>query len=391
MRKIQILAALVLMGFITGPVWAQSESSPAPFALTYFEFYGTPIEPQAYAQIDTDALGLNVLAEYNPSFYASFGLNYERTTFYDGFNSTASFLGLEARFFGAPNGKAPFAPYIYGGAGMGLNTGTGNELKAGLGSRLQLAYPFFLDFSAGSNWIDSGLQFLTFRGGLSVSFDLPKVEPSPAAKPTKVETPVTSVTPVGTLVDLLASPSPTNTPAYTATVQATDTPTLAVTSVQTATFTPTVVESPVVTPSPVKQHYKLGMAAFNAHHYLTATAEFKKALVTDDPAAVYYFYAESDAMLGVIYQFYSKVPGHNKIAIKYYKKALKVDPMTKTAKKYLKMLQSGKPSPKAPDQEDIQAGTEDGADTTNTVKANSTDAASTPQAVVSPAAKADSN
>lgn len=384
---------LVLAGFIAGPVWAQSESSPAPFALTYFEFYGTPIEPQAYAQIDTDALGLNVLAEYNPSFYASFGLNYERTTFYDGFNSTASFLGLEARFFGAPNGKAPFAPYIYGGAGMGLNAGTGNELKAGLGSRLQLAYPFFLDFSAGSNWVDSGLQFLTFRGGLSVSFDLPKVEPSPTSVPTKVQTPVTSVTPVGTLVDLLASPSPTDTPVYTATTQVTDTPTLATTATNTeiATFTPTVVESPVVTPSPVKQHYKLGMAAFEEHHYLTAATEFKKALATHDPAAQYYFYAESDAMLGVIYQFYSKVEGHNKLAIKYYKRALKIDPMTKTAKKYLKVLQSGQLSVKAPERTDVQESGEDAADSVDADKASNVEAVSTPQGVANPAGNAGSN
>jgi hypothetical protein len=51
-------------------------------------------------------------------------------------------------------------------------------------------------------------------------------------------------------------------------------------------------------------------------------------------------------MLGVIYQFDSKVPGHKDLAIKYYKRALKIDPLTKSAKKYLKMLEVEKPSVK---------------------------------------------
>ena len=364
MKKIQILLALLFIGVVSGPVWAQSESSPSLFSLTYLEFYGTPIQPVAYANLDADALGFNVLAEYNPSYYASLGLNYEKTSFYDGFNSTASFLGAEVRFFGAPNGKSPFAPYIYGGAGLGLNAGTGNELKAGIGSRLQLAYPFFLDFSAGSNWVDSGLQFLTFRGGLSVSFDLPKVESSPMAKPTKsltVEmTPSTTITPVGTLVDLLATPSPTLTPTVittdTVTVVATDTATVMMTDTNTMTMTPTLTETPTVSQSQVKLHYKAGMNAFSEHHYLTATTEFKKALSVDDPTVQTYFYAESNSMLGVIYQFYSKVDGHKELAAKYYERALKIDPMTPAAKKYLKMLQSGQKVSIAPESADVATG-----------------------------------
>jgi len=36
--------------------------------------------------------------------------------------------------------------------------------------------------------------------------------------------------------------------------------------------------------------------------------------------------------------------GHNKLAIKYYKRSLKIDPRTKSAKKFLAMLQGAKPS-----------------------------------------------
>ncbi|HTA75754.1 MAG TPA: hypothetical protein VK791_01205 [bacterium] len=346
MKTIRMIA--VLLAFLAvQSTWAASDTTPSLFSLTYFEFYGTPIQPLSYAQIDTDALGFDVLAEYNPSYYASVGLNFEKTMFYDGFNTTVSFLGLETRFFGAPNGKGPFAPYIYGGAGLGLNAGTGNQLKAGLGSRFQFASPFFLDFSAGSNWLDSGLQYLNFRGGLSVSFDLPKVESTPEVK----HTPTSVVTPVNTLVDLLAGATVTATPVNTSTpVVSTPTTGMTMTDTPTVTMTQTVevTSTTTVTDSMVKVYYRAGMKAYAAHQFLTAAADFKKALAIKDPSAQYYFYAESNSQLGMIYQFYlTKTPNHKQLAIQYYKRALKIDPWTKSAKKYLKMLQAPKPKVKA--------------------------------------------
>ncbi len=325
-------------------LWAASDSTPSLFSLTYYELYGTPVEPLNYAQIATDALGFDVLAEYNPSYYASFGLNFEKTSFYDGNNTTVSFLGLETRFFGTPNGKNPFSPYVYGGVGLGLNAGTGNQFKAGLGSRIQFFPPIiFLDFSAGSNWLDSGLQYLNFRGGLSFSFDLPKVEAVSTAVPTVAKTPL--ITPAVTVVDVLVSPT------ITATPFATFTSTINSTAVETATSTVTVTSISTLTPvldvSRVKIYYIAGMKAFEAHRDLAAVTDFKKALSVNDPTAKYYYYAESNAMLGVIYQFrLTKVEGHNKLAVKYYKRALKIDPGTKSAKKFLRMLEITKPSGK---------------------------------------------
>jgi len=363
LKNIQFLIVLLWAAALVGVAHADSDS-PSLFSLTYYEMYGTPVAPVAYTQIDSDALGFDVLAEYNPSYYASFGLDLEKTEFFDGFNSTISFLGVDVRFYGAPNTRSPFAPYLFGGASLGLNTGTGNELKAGLGSRIQFAYPFFLDFSAGSNWVDSGLQYLIFKGGLSVSFDLPKVEPIPTRMPTVGISPVMTVSPVGTLVDLMSTPSatptltstptvtlvvtntPTVTATYTSTSALTSTPTiiLTATSTLTMTSTPGITDTPSPIQSRVKMHYKAGMKAFEARHYLTAIAEFKKALAIQDPTVQSYFYAESNAMLGVIYQFDSTKKGHNALAVEFYKKALKVDPATASAKKYLKMLQAQKTS-----------------------------------------------
>ena len=338
-----IRLAFVLLAVLgTQSLWAASDTTPSLFSLTYYELYGTPVEPLNYAQIATDALGFDVLAEYNPSYYASFGLSFEKTSFYDGYNTTVSFLGLETRFFGAPNGKNPFSPYIYGGVGLGLNTGTGNQLKAGLGSRIQLFPPImFLDFSAGSNWIDSGLQYLNFRGGLSLSFDLPKVESVPTAIPTAAKTP--SVTPtatvISTMADILLIPTMTATPTITLTSIETVT--------STSTATPVSTQTPVLDMSRVKIYYIAGMKAFEAHRDLAAVTDFKKAIAVNEPTAKYYYYAESIAMLGVIYQFrLTKVESHNKLAVKYYKRALKIDPGTKSAKKFLAMLQGKKPSGK---------------------------------------------
>ena len=333
-----VFVLLAVLG--TQSLWAASDTTPSLFSLTYYELYGTPVEPLNYAQTTTDALGFDILAEYNPSYYASIGLNFEKTSFYDGYNTTVSFWGLETRFFGAPNGKNPFSPYIYGGVGLGLNTGTGNQLKAGLGSRIQLFPPImFLDFSAGSNWIDSGLQYLNFRGGLSLSFDLPKVEPVPTAIPTAAKTP--SVTPTATVISTMADIflGPT----------VTATPTITLTSIETITSTSTAIpastQTPVFDVSRVKIYYIAGMKAFEARRNLVAITDFKKAISVNDPTAKYYYYAESNAMLGVLYQFrLTSLPGHNKLAIKYYKRALKIDPRTKSAKKFLAMLQGAKPS-----------------------------------------------
>jgi hypothetical protein len=150
---------------------------------------------------------------------------------------------------------------------------------------------------------------------------------------------------VSTIADVLASPT------ITATPFATSTPTITLTATEMATSTIIVTSVSTLTPvldmSRVKIYYIAGMKSFEAHRDLAAITDFKKAIAVNEPTAKYYYYAESNAMLGVIYQFrLTKVENHNKLAVKYYKRALKIDPGTKSAKKFLAMLQGKKPSGK---------------------------------------------
>ncbi len=382
--KIIRLAVILLAVLTAQSLWA--DDGPSPFSLTYYELYGTPVEPQAYAQTYPNALGYDILAEYNPSYYMSLGINFEQTEFFNGINSSVSFLGLEARFFGAENGRASFAPYVYGGAGVGLSSGTGNQVKAGLGSRIKLGGPVFLDCSAGSNWMDTGLQYLNFRGGLSLSFDLPKAPPSSApaaAMPTAtMVVPTATATAAATVAALLAAPTMTATPVNTEIPLVTATPTQTVE----ATIAPAQVKADE---SQVKIYYLAGMKDFDAHEYRPAIKLFKKAIAVNDPYIQSYFYAESNAMLGVIYQFHLKtVTGHNKLAIIYYKRALKIDPRTKSAKKYLAMLVPKKTHHKKRKAKAAPTATDDSSAAVSSSPAADTSAANASSA--SPAAKTDS-
>ncbi len=346
LRRIAVVAVI----FTAQTIWA-GDNTPSLLSITYYELYGTPVQPLGYAQTTSDALGFDLLAEYNPSYYISLGLNFENTTFYDVSNTTLSFLGLETRFFGAPNGKSPFAPYVYGGAALGLS-GAGTQLKAGLGSRIQLISPVYLDFSAGSNWvygvnnISSDMQYLNFRGGLSLSTDWT----NPPSTPTENPTATITATPANTVSVGLPVQTPTITPTDTATliVTATATNTPTITSTPTMTMTPGITVTPVLINSKFKTYYRAATIAFEAQHYSTSAANFKQAIAIKSKKIPSYYYAESNAMLGVIYQFHlTKAPGHNKLAVKYYKRALKIDPSTKLAKKYLKMLLAPKKAKKA--------------------------------------------
>jgi TPR repeat protein len=101
--------------------------------------------------------------------------------------------------------------------------------------------------------------------------------------------------------------------------------------------TPSATEtSPVL--SKMRKYYRLGVKAFEQRRYTAAVADLQLSLTYQDPTIPSFYYAEADATLGVIYQFHRKTPGHLKLAKKYYKKALKIDPETKAAKHYLPTL-----------------------------------------------------
>jgi hypothetical protein len=326
MKTFKLWLAILILGS-AGVVRAEG-NDPDLFSLTYFQFYGTPVQPQAFAKSTQDGLGLEVLAEMNPSAYLSVGLEFETVTFYNSSNFSLSVFGLETRFFASPNTKSPFAPYLYAGAGLG-SSGAGNQVKAGLGSRANLGGPVFLDFAVGSNWFDSGFQYVNFRGGLSLSFDLPKGENKPAPSPTPKAAAVTE-TPTAAPVTMTDPKAPTWTP-----TPSSPTPTATVESIG----EPTATVAPEVKASLMKKYYKIGMKAYDKKDFPTAIENLKLALLEEEPTVAYYYYAEANATLGVIYHFHSKAKDHNALALKYYKRALKIDPDTKSAKKFVKLLE----------------------------------------------------
>src|SRR5208282_4125062 len=87
-----VLAALLLMA---GLSCAGAADDLAPLSLSVFGFYGTPVQPLSLAQSNADGSGFDFLAEYQPSHYVAFGIDYETATFYGTQSLTAGSLNLE--------------------------------------------------------------------------------------------------------------------------------------------------------------------------------------------------------------------------------------------------------------------------------------------------------
>lgn len=81
--------------------------------------------------------------------------------------------------------------------------------------------------------------------------------------------------------------------------------------------------------------YEAGIRAYQQKDYAKAVRYLEQAAQMEDPHTKFWYYAEAHAMLGVLYQFYYKVPDHRRKAYEHYRKALEIDPKTKTARKYI--------------------------------------------------------
>jgi tetratricopeptide (TPR) repeat protein len=79
--------------------------------------------------------------------------------------------------------------------------------------------------------------------------------------------------------------------------------------------------------------YETGITAYRDYKYEMALVNLKKAVNVQGGKA--WQYAESYAMLGVLYEFHSKAKGFLETARRYYKLALWLDPKNKTAAKHL--------------------------------------------------------
>ena len=197
MKNMKRLSLFVFFLLLTSAGW----SEVSPIALTFFGIYGEPVYPPVLAVPVSDGFGFDILAEWNATSYTSLGLGFEQISFRGG--PTVPMMNFESRLFPLENEKGKFSPYIYGGAGLNLSNGAWEgpvQLKAGIGSRVSIAWPVYLDVAVGSHWLQSpgDFQYVDIRYGLSLSFG-PKPEkqnekPSatPTSAPTVLTTPVTT-------------------------------------------------------------------------------------------------------------------------------------------------------------------------------------------------------
>lgn len=337
--------------FAAGRIPAQAADDLAPLSISVFGLYASPVQPAFLSLSHYDGAGFDLLAEYQPTRFASVGLGYEKVTFYGGSGFSAGSLNLEGRFFPMAGMKLPYDPYLSGGAGLNLSQGSDTQwggvaaLKAGLGTKVQCAGTMSLDFAVEGNWLGNNadyLQYVDFRVGVdyAIPFEAP---PTPTPTPSPTSSPNPAVSPQPTPTSTLETPKylfvETNTPTPTPVI----TPTTSSELLMEAVPTPAANEPAHFR---MKKYYSLGVKALKAHKYPSAIASFKKAVKYKEKVP-YYYYAESYANLAVIYQFHSKVKNHLKLALVYYQAAAKIDPDTLAVKKYYKKLKAQLSKPKA--------------------------------------------
>jgi tetratricopeptide (TPR) repeat protein len=91
----------------------------------------------------------------------------------------------------------------------------------------------------------------------------------------------------------------------------------------------------------MKDVYKAGLVYYKQQDFANAIRYLKESLQIQDPYTPQYYYAEANAILGMIYQFHMI---DKSVAYHYYKEALSIDPTTATAKKHIKEVQDYKDS-----------------------------------------------
>lgn len=88
----------------------------------------------------------------------------------------------------------------------------------------------------------------------------------------------------------------------------------------------------------MKDHFRIGMKFFIKGKYDEAIPELMASTMISDPHTWDYWYAEAYATLGVIYEFHIHEPNHRFLAYRYYRLALKRDPLTFSAGYYIKSV-----------------------------------------------------
>jgi tetratricopeptide (TPR) repeat protein len=166
---------------------------------------------------------------------------------------------------------------------------------------------------------------------------------SMASNEIEIDTDISNPTPTATPMNSISSPEAVVTATPTTVMPA---PTLQVkTEVTVVSAKP--VETSVFTPVEVhgvlkmKDVYKAGLSYYHKQDFAKAIRYLKESLQVQDPYTPKYYYAEANAMLGVIYQFHII---DEDVAYSYYKEALAIDPETATARKHIRELSGRKVS-----------------------------------------------
>ena len=160
-------------------------------------------------------------------------------------------------------------------------------------------------------------SFLKAAGDIDI--DVTSTETSAATPTVSMDTPTTVLTHMVQLA--------TQSPALATSATPSDNPT----AVQTVGSS----EIPVTAQGILKMKdvYKAGLVYYKKQDFANAIRYLKQSLQIHDPYTPKFYYAEANAMLGVIYEF-SIID--KKLAYEYYQEALRIDPSTASAKKHIK-------------------------------------------------------
>jgi hypothetical protein len=328
-------------------------------AVHFLGLYDSPTRPVETVRFLTDGFGFQLVPEIQFNRFLGLGLGFTSDYLYrpGGPALRVGTFDFSVRLRKPTQGTRP-QPYVHAGLGLNILSKTGNhwrgsgKVSLGIGTRLPVGFGLGLDFAIRQVFLlpkPNNLQYVSVQWGIVTEFDLKKRQrdaqpPRPTATPTATTAIVinTSANMIPTATstlkhDLTQTPTPGSTHRLTQPLM-----TFTQTQVVRISNTPTMVPQ-IPTPTQeaavrMRDLYDQGISAYKAKRYDRAIDYLKKALLIKDSKVEYWYYAEANAMLGVIYHYHRLVPGHKEKARGYYRAALKVDPATVTAKKGLKLL-----------------------------------------------------
>jgi hypothetical protein len=360
---------LVVSGVVLWGAPPASASTDRSIAVHLLGLYDSPTSPSEHASRFTDGFGFQFFPELQVNPFLGFGTGFTTEYFYrpggpamrvGTFDLSAS-LRLPSR-----SGKAQ--PYARVELGFNAMPKAGNHWRGSrrvswmLGTRLPMGFGLGFDLGVRQELLlpkPNDLQSISVQWGIVSEFDLKHGRSKAASGPKASDT-------------LTPWPSPTSTSTATPSMTATtsfktpqSTPTSIPENQLTETESPTPVERrentrsthssaafsrvvPTSTPEastpPLEASarmldlYEKGIEAYKANRFESGILYLKAALEIKDAKVEYWYYAEANAMLGVLYHYHKTSVGHLETARKYYRAALKIDRDTATAQKGLKAL-----------------------------------------------------